>query len=137
MRLGAYVFLLFSLSVMCYLFGYPSILLFMYNNNGEANQDLPSLISNMAAAFLNPSNGLALLAVAGLAVSVLAAFLGGGYIAIYLVPMIILVFILNFVIFPLSFIFDSALPTTIKVILVSFFNLLTILAGTSFVRGSV
>jgi len=138
MRFAAYVILLFSISAMAYFFGFPSILLYLYENNGSGNLDMTSFINSMADTILNPENGTATLLLGGIILaSTLATFLGGGYLAVYLVPMLILMAVLNLVVFPLSFIFDAALPLEFKVLISGFFNVLTVLAAVGFIRGNV
>lgn len=136
MRFAAYVVLLFSISVMLWMFGYPSTIMYLYEQSAEEATDPASLIYSMASNLLNSEAGIVLLGLTGLAV-VLATFLSGGFIAMFIVPMIIMMAVLNFLVFPLSFLFDAALPLEIRVIGIVFFNMLTVLATLSFVRGSV
>lgn len=136
MRFAAYIVLLFSISVMFWMFGYPSAIMYLYTQSAEEATDPAALIFLMASNLLNSEAGIVLLGLTGVAV-ILAAFLSGGFIAMFIVPMIIMMAVLNFLVFPLSFLFDASLPMEIRVIGVLFFNMLTVLATLSFVRGSV
>jgi hypothetical protein len=136
MRFAAYVVLLFSISVMLWMFGYPSTIMYLYERSAEEATEPASLIYLMASKLLNSEAGIVLLGLTGLAI-ILATFLSGGFIAMFIVPMMIMMTVLNFLVFPLSFLFDAALPLEVRVIGIVFFNMLTVLATLSFVRGSV
>lgn len=151
----AYVILLFCISLALYFVGYTSPLLQYYNcqgqnslsgtdivqGSGHAIQNCPGVANGtqsagIANAFINDTTGLILIGfVALIASGIISNLLGQGYSAIYIIPLLILMAVLNLVVFPMSFITQSAMPDILKIILIVFFNLLTVLAIISFVRG--
>jgi len=149
MRLGFYIMILFSLSLVFYFLGYQSPLLQTLNNQGCTQAEIDaaeasgeslncalSVESFVRVLASNMTSDNALAAILGIAVIGAAALLTG-FGAIYIIPLMMLLAFLNFVVFPISFIFDPALPAIIKFPFVVFFNLLTILAIVSFTRGNV
>jgi hypothetical protein len=60
-----------------------------------------------------------------------------GFSAIYVIPIILLLAFLNFFIFPLGFVFGGTdvVPDILKTPIIAFFNVLTVLAVTNFIRG--
>jgi hypothetical protein len=148
MRLASYLVLLFSLSLVFYFLGYQSPLMQLLNNQGCSQAQIDAAeaagtslnCSLTVSSFLqvlasNMTSDNALGALLGIAV-VGAAVLLTGFGAIYIVPLLMLLAFFNYVVFPISFILDPALPPIIKYPLAVFFNLLTILAIVSFVRGN-
>lgn len=141
MRLGAYIFLIFSISLVLYFMGYTSVLLELFGNQGskpivllcseaEVGEGCSGLINNMINAILNPTG---MLAVVGL---IVAVALITGFSAMYLIPLLLLIAILDFVVFPFSFILDPAtLPPEFGIPIIVLFNLLTVMAITNFIRG--
>jgi hypothetical protein len=149
MRFETYVMLLFSLSVVFFFLGYQSPLMQVLNNQGCTTAQIaaaeaagtslnctitPSSFLSILASNMTSDNAIA--ALLGIAV-IGAAVLLSGFGAIYIIPLMMLLAFLNYVVFPISFIFDPALPALIKYPLVVFFNLLMILSVVSFTRGSV
>ena len=148
MRWENYVLFLFSLSVVFYFFGYTSPLMKTLSNQGctdakiaeaKANGtelncvvDAASLLKAIAQNITSDKSleDLLLISVVGF-----AALLLTGFGTIYLIPLIMLLTLLNYVVFPISFIADPALPDFVKYPLVVFFNLLTVFAISSYVRG--
>lgn len=134
MRFSGYVLLLFSISLVFYLMGFKSVLLVtLFDNQGGDAFEPQGFLGKVAEGTLAPQNAIALLGIG--VVATLAVSLVAGYAAIYIIPMAILIMILNFVVYPFSFIIDPATPDIIKFPLVVFFNILSILALLSFIRG--
>ena len=67
--------------------------------------------------------------------SIIILSLSVGYGAIYILPAVILWLFLNYFVFPLSFIFDATLDPMLKYVFFGFFNLITVLAVLTFIRG--
>lgn len=144
-----YIMLLFSLSLVFYFLGYQSPLMQTLNNQGCTQAEIDaaeaageslncvlSMESFLRVLASNMTSDNALAAVLGIAVIGAAALLTG-FGAIYIIPLMMLLAFLNYVVFPLSFVFDPTMPGMIKYPLVVFFNILTILPIVSFIRGNV
>ena len=132
MRLTAYAFLIFFLSATFYLMGFTSPLMDMYNQQQGQPISIPDLLSKMITAILT-EEGLIQLGVVATAAVVVTLLTGFG--AIYIFPILFLLVVLNYIIFPLSFVFDASMPDILKILLVAFFNMLTVLFIMNFVRG--
>lgn len=144
MRLGAYVLMLFSMSLVFFLMGYDPLLLSSANsysqsmNNTYTAQGGSTLteggvIGAMAGVTLEPN--IAIATIIGALVAAYAASLVMGFSAIYIIPMAILIGILNLLIFPISFIVDPSVPQIISIPAVVLMNIFLILSILSFVRG--
>lgn len=148
MRLATYVILLFALSVVFYFLGYQSPLMQLLSNQGcsEAQIAAAEASGESLDCNLNPATFLQTLASNMVSDNALAGLLGiavigavallTGFGAIYIIPLMMLLAFLNFVVFPISFIFDPMLPALIKYPIIVFFNIITILAIVSFTRGN-
>jgi hypothetical protein len=156
MRLTAYVLLLFSISVSLYFVGYTNMLTYCTPENTVNGTYTPSkcygkttdggslemsdVIGSATANFLNDGLAWGALAIVG---AVIANVVSGGAIsnlltgfgAIYVIPILMLLAVLAYVVYPLSFIFDASLPFFIKGLLTTFFGVITVLSSLSFVRG--
>ncbi|MDD3906561.1 MAG: hypothetical protein PHS46_08610 [Candidatus Omnitrophica bacterium] len=133
MRLGAYILLMFSITVVFYMMGYNSVALnALYAAQSGDTFDIATFLGHLAEGALAPQNaiGTVLALIAGAAATLIA-----GYAAIYIIPLAFLLMFLNLVVYPFSFVLDPAMPDMIKVPLVVFFNLLSIMAVLSFIRG--
>lgn len=133
MRLGAYILLMFSISLVFYLMGYKSVALqALYDAQAGGTFDISVFIGKLAEGALAPQNalGTVLALIAGA-----AATLVMGYAAVYIIPLAFLLIFLNTVVYPFSFVIDDAMPNEVKVPLVVLFNLLSIMAVLSFTRG--
>ena len=154
MRLETYIMLMFSISIVFYFLGYQSPLLMVLTNQGctQAQIDAAEIAGTSLSCSITPASFLTVLAsnmtidnmtsdnaiAALLAIAVTgAAVLLSGFGAIYIIPLMMLLAFMNYVVFPISFIFDPLLPAIIKYPLIVFFNLLMILSIISFTRGSV
>lgn len=148
MRLFSYIILLFSLSLVFFFLGYTSPLSAVLANQGctqaqiaaaqaagtslNCIMDTQSFITALASNITSSTSLNTLLGIAavGFAISLLT-----GFTTIYLVPLIMLLVFLNYVVFPISFIADPLLPDFVKIPLFVFFNILTVMAMVSFIRG--
>lgn len=151
MRLSSYIFLLFSIGLIFYFMGYTSPLLYMFNTQGgraitiSCNSDQLSeaefdecknkALLNVMLSNLTSDENLRLLL--GLSILGLLTTFLGGFGAVYIVPIILALTFLNYVIFPISFIFDPSFPAIIGVPMITLFNLLAIMAVVNFVRGGL
>lgn len=139
MRLGSFVMLGFALGVVLYLMGSgPLINVFEQQNgktiltfgnsncahNGNSNLQDPSCSDNKTLMGL-------FLGFLGLSV-VLIGFTTG-FSAIYYLPIVFLISVFTFFIFPFDFILQA--PAPLNYILIAFFNIVMVLAGLSFIRG--
>lgn len=149
MRLETYIMLMFSISIVFYFLGYTSPLMMVLNNQGctQAQIDAAAIAGTSLSCSITPSSFLTVLASNMTSDNAIAALLGiavigaavllSGFGAIYIIPLMMLLAFMNYVVFPISFIFDPLLPAIIKYPLIVFFNLLMILSIISFTRGSV
>lgn len=137
MRFFGYVILLFSISAFLYLMGYGPIYKYFGQDPGDtshSDRGTPYKVacpaSNIFCTDTTILIGVMIAAVLGAGALVA---LGGGFAAFYIVPLILLIALLNFVIFPFDFVF--MLPAPLSVILVVLLNILTVFALLSFTRG--
>lgn len=131
MRLTAYILLLFSISLVFYLLGYTSLLNY-YTEQQGGTLDFMETLKTLTKAMLS-DEGISILL--GVAITGLVATLIGGFGAMYVFPIVMLLVFANYLLFPLSFLLDQTLPDIIKIPLVVLFNLLTLLTIITFVRG--
>jgi len=138
MRFGAYVLFMLSIVLVFYFMGYKSEAMTKFQDQqagitkADGSIDIPTFLGNMAESALAPQNLLSSIVVA------LAAVAGSlilGYAAIYIIPIAMLIFIVNYVVFPFSFVIDPGTPDMIRIPVMVFLNALTMLAILSFVRG--
>jgi hypothetical protein len=149
MRLETYIMLLFSITIVFYFLGYQSPLMQVLTNQGctQAQIDAAALAGTSLNCSITPASFLTVLASNMTSDNAIAALLGiavigaavllSGFGAIYIIPLMMLLAFMNYVVFPISFIFDPLLPAIIKYPLIVFFNLLMILSIVSFTRGNV
>ena len=136
MRFATYVFLLLSISIVFYFLGNTSILSDILSRQGDKPIDPANILGLLASEIL--SGGLNTLGpLIGVASIAAVVSLLGGYSATFIIPLLILLIVLNYTIFPLSFLLSPDLPALIKIPLWVTFNILTILALLDFVRGRV
>lgn len=134
MRFGAYVMLMFSIALVMYLLGFQSILLYIWTNQNENALEHKDVLTEIAHS-ITSEEGLQLLL--GIAVIGVVATLLGGFGATFLVPLLILLVVLNYVVFPISFLIDPNVPAIIRIPAIIFINILTILSILDFIRGRV
>lgn len=129
MRLTGYILLLFSISLVLYYLGYGPII----NIFTERGAQPLSITCETGETFCTDSTVVlgAIIAVT-LGASVLVTLVAG-FSAIYIVPLLLLIALLNFVMFPFDFIMSA--PEAISIPILTLFNILTVLAVLNFVRG--
>ncbi len=138
MRFGAYVMLMFCISLVFYIIGYRSIaLMTLYNNqaavsNADGSIDYLRFVGVIVTSAITPQNALGLVVV-GIAAAATTLLLG--FAAIYIIPIAMLLLVMNYLLYPFSFVFDPSMPDIVKIPLYVFFNLMTMLAVMSFARG--
>lgn len=135
MRFVAYVMLLFCVSLMLYFMGYrPIIDLFNAKGSGILAISCPVDPSNPTAIPICTNQdyvmGAVFLFILG-ATGLVA--LMSGFAALYVIPMLLLMAVLNFFIFPLNFIFGA--PELLRIPVLAFYNIITVLAAMNFIRG--
>ena len=132
MRLGALVLLWFGVGLVLYFMG-SAPLINIFQIHGK---DILLIAGCEGGDLFCTSNATVIGAI--LLSIVLAgglAALFGGFSAMYVIPIIILVGVLNFFIFPLDFLMHA--PDFIQFPLIALNNILTALAVTNFIRGGV
>lgn len=158
MRFGAFLAFSVCLTLGLFLTGNQSIYNQMvgYNTNNATNINTAAVGADNQTANLYSSNavpggcgvadficlaghnttvlGLVVASIAGVT---LFAGLLSGFGVIYIIPMILLLIALALFVMPFGFIFNDAYPIWVTVPLVSFFNLMFILAIISLIRGGV
>ena len=143
-----YAFIVFGIVVSCYFMGYESPLIdamteetVIEGDNGTThsvtlNSDPVDvghkLINAIINVLMNPMY-LGSLLVVGL-VSFLTAG-GTRYMVTFIAPALILLVVLNVIILPINFIYDSSLPFEIKLLVFSFLNLFLMLSIIEFIAG--
>lgn len=143
MRFYAFIMLLLSCSMFLYLFGYGPIYKFWGQTTSGAtggdyaNRATPytvecSSIQNLFSC-TDPTMIVGAMVVGLLLSSGAILLLGGGFAALYIVPLILLAVLLNFVFFPFDFV--TLLPSPLNVIVMVIFNVLEVFAILSFTRG--
>ena len=136
MRLEAYIFLIFSISLVFYLIGYrPIAMTFMFNQENGQFLDPATILASMISAMVSPTNPLGAINLIVLAAAIIAAALG--FAAMYILPALMLIEMLNFFVFPLSFLVQQSDPSTalFYVPFVVLLNILTVMAYANFIRG--
>lgn len=138
MRFGAYILFMFSIVLVFYLMGYKSAAMTeLYNQQADVSAadgsiDIPLFLAGMAESALAPQNFISLVIIA---IAAAATTLILGYAAIYIIPIAMLIFIMNYVVFPFAFILDPSTPDMIRIPVTVFLNLITMMGILSFVRG--
>lgn len=135
MRFGAYIVLVISMSVVFYFLGYTSIASNLMNKQGDQflSPQCPTDTPDCNTGVIDKIILLGGVALAGTAI----ASLIGGFGVLYIIPMLILMAILEYFIFPFSFIIDNSLDPMIGTPLILFLNMFTILSIVNFIRGGV
>lgn len=142
MKFFNYIILIFCITAFLYWMNYTSaVIVFMERGSSTVSiecADGDQFCSNTENAEIYKRTSvlgaiLIMISAAGIALVALIS----GYSALYIIPAIILIAILNFVVFPMSFVLDPAIPEIIAYPLAVLFNILTVVAAVAFVRGDV
>jgi len=132
MKLSTYIMILFSVSLFFYLVDYQPIAFeTILSSIGNEPLTIRGLINLFFSIFQNEAF---LLVLAG---SLVTAFLLGGsnFSLVYLVPIFLLLMVTNIFVFPTSFLFDSAIPFLMRVIIGMLFNVFLLLVVVEFIKG--
>ena len=132
MKFANYIYFLVGISLVLYFMNQQSILMYVYENQGGQPLEIMNILSLMADMILT-EEGITLLL--GVAVTGIVATFLGGYGATFLVPMIILLAVLNYLVFPFSFLIDPATPVIISIPLTLLHNVFQLLAVVDFISG--
>jgi hypothetical protein len=138
-----YISILFAITLVFYLGGYTPIgtQLLEVTGNGNNSGILDVASSGEIDNTINPTTEdesqkavlTTMMLTIGGAVVLLSFLLG--FSAIYIIPLLMLFSILNFFVFPMSAVLDPMMPIEIKVILIFFYNTITVMACITFIRG--
>lgn len=137
MGITTYVMILFGISIAMFFIGYKPLLFGLLqcptgavicdpNQNygyDVLNNILQSIVSNPA-----------IVGVAGLSI-LTSVLLGGSFAVMYLIPILILFAVSNFLLLPTDFLLSTAMPMEIKIIILGFMNLMLLLTIITFIRG--
>ena len=143
MRLSTYLALLFSISLVFFLMGFPSVAQQVEANGGNPltimgvgnSSDVVNDIRNNSGSSEGSIMGVIFGATVFMAVGILSFILG--FSAIYIIPLLILIGMLNYFVFPIGMIFSSAqIPEVLSVSILFFYNFITVMAIVTFVRGN-
>lgn len=143
MRLSTYLALLFSISLVFYLMGFPTVASMVEAKGGDPlsimgvgdSDDVINDISTNSGSSQNTILGVIFGGTVFIAVGILSLILG--FSAIYIIPLLILIGMLNYFVFPIGIIFASAeMPEVLSVSILFFYNFITVMAIITFVRGN-
>jgi len=143
MRLSTYLALLFSISLVFYLMGFPTVASMVEAKGGDPltimgvgdSDDVINDISTNSGSSQNTILGVIFGGTVFIAVGILSLILG--FSAIYIIPLLILIGMLNYFVFPIGIIFASAeMPEILSVSILFFYNFITVMAIITFVRGN-
>ena len=140
MRLEVYIMLLFSISLVFYILGLnPAGMTMLYNQQTGKFLDVGTILGSITSAILNGSSSTGPLTALGLAIlASLAAAYFVGFSALYIIPIIILIGVLNYLTYPMALLVTNAndpVTMTWYVPFVVFMNLLEILTMWTAIRG--
>jgi hypothetical protein len=107
-------------------------------SNPQAFLFEPATILRAAGQIVTGANNSGFLLIFGAAVAatLIAAFMGG-FSANFVAPIFLLFIILEFYIFPFSFLFNQTLPAPFGFLIVIILNTLTLLSIIGFIRGGI
>lgn len=152
MRFSAYVLFLVSISLPLYMVGYTNVVNEFLSPKQITSTGTEFTLGNQTLSIScssgdpycqnTPSSSnisiMWLLFAILLGAGVLAALLGG-FSAMYIIPALIIIAIVNLVVMPYSFLFDPSIPESVFnflfIPLIAIFNIITVLAVIDFVRG--
>jgi hypothetical protein len=135
MGLQTYVFLLFGISLALYFIGYQSALFQILDCSpptcNPSDQTAIDFLNRILTAITTNPAVLGLLGVSLVA----PILLGGSFAVMYVIPVILILVASNFLLLPTSFLFDTAMPDPIKLIIIGFMEIMLLLTIMTFVRG--
>lgn len=136
MRFSHYILLLVAISIVFYYMGARPIIDLVEKQGG--NPLKISCPDTDKFCTSTSGDGIIMAAILGafsLGVAALAAFVLG-YSAIYIIPIFILLAGLTFFVFPLDFVLNAGIPDAVRYPMTLLFNVITVFAVISFIRGS-
>jgi hypothetical protein len=137
MGLQTYVFFLFGISIALFFLGYQPLIFTMLQCGSDATTCSPT--TNFAYTALNElitsivTNPL-VLGIAGIGV-ISGVLLGGTFAVVYIIPILMIFVLSNFLLLPTDFLLTSGLPWEINMIILGFMNLMLLMTIISFARG--
>lgn len=140
MRLSMYVSILFSITLIFYLGGFSPIGIQLLSMTSQGTHGGIQKVASPGDLLdtVNPlSESKDILTMMMFTIIVSAGVMSFilGFSAIYIIPLLILFSILNFFVFPLSAVLDMTMPVEIRVIIIFLYNVITIMACVTFIRG--
>ena len=142
MRLSMYLSILFSITMVFYVMGFSAVGTdFLLKNQVPLNivgGGNSTDVTNDVYYNAGTSEGSILGIIIGgfIVTGVIFAVLILGASSTYIIPLLILMAILNFFVFPINMILDPMMPEMLKYIIIGLYNLMTIMAVVTFIRGS-
>jgi len=133
--LTTYVMLLFGVSIAMYCIGYQPLIVHLMQCPGtdvcapEAGMG-QSVFNSLVSFITNP----AFIGITAIALFV-PFLIGGSFGLMYIIPLIMVFALTNFLLLPMDFLLSYSMPLIIKIIIMGFLELLQIMAVISFVRG--
>ena len=136
MGLTTYAFLLFGISLAFYFAGSvpPMFAVLGCDTSAQTCASTDTIGTNLISSILTSIANNPSIALGGVVFLVSAVLLGGSFIVIYTIP-ILLIIAANLFLLPTSFLFSDALPFEIRLIVGGFLNLMLIMTMISFIRG--
>ena len=134
--LTTYLMLLFGISISLYCIGYQPLLFHLMQCTGTdvcaPEPGMGQTVFNSLTSFItNP----AFLGITAIALFV-PFLIGGSFGLMYIIPLIIVFALSNFLLLPMDFLLAYSMPLMLKIIILGFMELLQILTIVSFIRGS-
>ena len=106
---------------------------------GMSETPVETFIFIMRSAYTSVTSNwlLSALALTGVATSVFSSYQlgGGGFSLLFAIPLLIILAVFNMFLFPTTMILDTAMPELIKIAIVGFLGLMTVLTGIQFTAG--
>ena len=136
MGLTTYAFLLFGISIAFYFAGSvpPMFAVLGCDTTTQVCASTDTIGTNLISSILNTIVNNPSIALGGIVFLVSAIILGGSFIVIYTIP-ILLILAANLFLLPTSFLFSDAIPFEIRLVVGAFLNLMLIMTMLSFIRG--
>ena len=136
MSLKVYIFLLFGISIALFFAGYQPLLFNILQCTPTGATCVPTtnfaqgVINSLTTLLANPGFLL------GVGLSVIVGMvIGGGFSVYYIIPIIILSVLSNFLILPTDFLLTTGMPWQISMVILGFMNLMLLLTAIEFIRG--
>lgn len=139
MRVGTFIVVMFSTAFVFYLMGYNSIIFDTLIGALGTDEPIAQNILNQITNIFQGGDGvlaLGIFALLGIAAVTSFVLTGSNQLGLFIVPLVLMAILMaNFVVFPLSFMFDQTLPELVRFSMFGFLNLWLMLAIIGFIRG--